>query len=137
MSKKELNLNMMIHKINKANALFLDFLKDLSRKSETPKISFTDLGDYARLILWEVATQLNEYIKNHFPNINREKEFSRLLHCRNSFAHADDSEIMNKKIFKDDNTSLPDYLVEVINKIKKMKDNYKITEKMKNYLKSK
>lgn len=137
MNKKELNLDSMIYKINKANALFLDFLKDLSRKPEIPKMSFIDLGDYARLILWEVATQLNEYIKSHFPKINREKEFPRLLHCRNSFAHADDSEVMEREIFKDGNTSLPDYLIEVINKIKKMKDNKKITEKTENYLKSK
>ncbi len=100
MSKKELNLDNMIERINKAKTLFVCFIKDLTEKVETFKIISTDIGDYGRLIIWEVATQLNEYIKVNFPNINRAKEFPRLLHCRNSFAHSDDSKKMEKKCLK-------------------------------------
>lgn len=123
MDKKELNLDNMIERINKAKTLFSCFIKDLSEKVETFKIVYIDPIDYGSLIIREVTTQLTEYIKVNFPNVDREKEFPRLLHCRNSFAHSDDFEIMKKEIFKDGSNSLPDYLIEVINKIKEMENN--------------
>lgn len=120
-SQKNLDLNQMEIRLNKSFNLFKKWYSILINKSninkEISQIIYIDDIDYARLIVWEIACQLVEYIKQNIKICIHEK-YPKLLTIRNFLSHQDPLVKIKEILDQDPEESIFSYLQKVINELR-------------------